>query len=134
MVRKIFEFLLMGALYKQRGDSSNIYFSRAALWVSLSTSMYITSLVNWLFPDQIKAFNELEGESFISYKDFDGSFLMAGLLTFFLMVTAYFVYWPNIVVDFKESTRKGMRYSVFLLYFLPSFVVFFLTRAVITGY
>ncbi len=133
MIKKIFGFLLMGALRKQRGDGGT-YFLRAAFWVALSTSMYITSIAHLLFEEQFLAFSKVRGESLFSYKHFDGSFLCAGLLTFALMITFFWFYYPQIVDDFKASTRKGMRYSVFLLYFLPSFVFFLMTRGQIVGY
>lgn len=128
MIKKFFRFLLLGALHRQRGDHRNIYFSRASFWVALSTSLYMTSLAHWLFKDQFAAFSKMEGEGLFSYKSFDGSFLMAGLLTIGLMITFLFVYWPQTVDEFKNSERKGMRYRVFLCYFLPSFLAFVLSR------
>ena len=133
-MKQFFRFLLLGALYRQRGDRSNIYFSRAAFWVALSTSLYITSLANWFFQDQFIAFSKVKGEGLFSYKSFDGSFLMAGLLTITLMITFFFIYWPQIVDQFKESTYKGRRYRIFLLYFFPSFLAFVWTRGLIVGY
>lgn len=132
MIKRFFKFLLLGALHRQRGDHSNIFFSRAAFWVALSTSLYITSVAHWVLQDQFIAFSKLKGESFFSYKDFDGSYLSVGLLTIGLFITYFFVFWPNIVVDFKESKKKGMRYSLFLLYFLPSFIAFVYTRGFVT--
>ncbi|PWL28316.1 MAG: hypothetical protein DCO95_13130, partial [Roseivirga sp. XM-24bin3] len=67
-----------------------------------------------------------------SIKNFDGSYLSVGLLTIGLFITYFFIFWPNIVVEFKESTKKGMRYSLFLLYFLPSFLAFVYTRGFVT--
>ena len=100
----------------------------------MSTSLYITSLANWFFQDQFIAFSKVKGEGLFSYKNFDGSFLMAGLLTATLMITFFFVYWPQIVDQFKASNSKGSRYAVFLLYFLPSFLAFVWTRGLIVGY
>ena len=133
-MKQVVRFLLLGALYRQRGDRSNIYFSRAAFWVALSTSLYLTSLTQWVFKAQFIAFSKVKGEGLFSYKNFDGSFLMAGLLTLGLMITFFLVYWPQIVDQFKESQRKGMRYSIFLLYFLPSFLAFVFTRGMVVGY
>ena len=124
----VFKYLLIGALHRQRGDRSNIYLSRALFWLSLSTSLYITSAAHMLFQPQFEAFSKMKGEGLFSLKSFDGSFLMAGLLTIALMVTFFFVYGPPLVEEFKENKRKGMWYRIFLLYFLPSFVVFALTR------
>lgn len=132
MIRRFFKFLLLGALHRQRGDHSNIFFSRAAFWVALSTSLYITSLAHWVLQDQFIAFSQLKGEGLFSIKNFDGSYLTAGLLTIGLFITYFFVFWPNIVVEFKESSKKGMRYSFFLLYFLPSFIAFVYTRGFVT--
>ena len=128
VIKRFFRFLLLGALRKQRGDHTNVYFSRAAFWVSLSTSLYTTSLAHWLFTDQFIAFSKMDGEGLFSLKNFDGSYLMAGLLTICLTITFFFMYWPQIVTEFKESKRRGMRYSIFLLYFLPSFLCFAYTR------
>jgi len=133
-MKQFFRFLLLGALHRQRGDRSNIYFSRASFWVALSTSMYITSLANWFFQDQFIAFSKVKGEGLFSYKSFDGSFLMAGLLTLTLMITFLFLYWPQIVDEFKASKSKGSRYALFLLYFFPSFLAFIWTRGQIVGY
>ncbi|MDW3196813.1 MAG: hypothetical protein R8G66_30840 [Cytophagales bacterium] len=60
-MRQIFRVLLLGALHQQRGDRSNIYFSRSAFWVAFSTSLYITSLANWFFQDQFIAFSKVQG-------------------------------------------------------------------------
>lgn len=133
-MKQFFRFILLGALHRQRGDRSNIYFSRAAFWVALSTSLYITSLAHWLFQKQFIAFSKVEGETLFSYKDFDGSYLMAGLLTLGLMITFFFVYWPQIVDQFKESKAKGWRYGIFLLYFFPSFLAFVMTRGFVFGF
>jgi hypothetical protein len=133
-MKQFFGFLLLGALHRQRGDHSNIYFSRAAFWVALSTSLYVTSLAHWIFQKQFITFSKMKGESLFSYKDFDGSYLMAGLLTLGLMITFFFVYWPEIVVQFKESKKKGSRYGIFLLYFLPSFLAFVWTRGFVFGF
>ena len=130
-MKQFFRFLLLGGLHRQRGDRSNIYFSRAAFWVALSTSLYVTSLAHWLFQAQFIAFSKVKGEGLFSYKSFDGSYLMAGLLTFGLTISFFFVYWPQIVDEFKELPRKGWRYTVFLLYFLSSFVAFVLTRGLV---
>lgn len=127
MIRNFFKFLLIGALKKQRGDYTNIYLSRAIFWVALSTSLYLTSLAHYLIPDQFIAFSKLESDSLFSYKNFDGSYLMAGILTIALMVTFLFAYGPPVVSEFKESKRKVLRYNIFLLYFLSSFFTFVFT-------
>ncbi|OEK06357.1 hypothetical protein [Roseivirga misakiensis] len=127
MIRNFFKFLLLGALHKQRGDHTNIYLSRAIFWVSLSTSLYLTSLAHYLIPDQFIAFSKLESDSLFSYKSFDGSYLMAGLLTIGLMIAFFFVYGLPLIDEFKESKKRGMRYRVFLLYFLLSIITFVFT-------
>lgn len=130
MIKHFFNYLLIGALHKQRGDSSNIYFSRASLWVSLSTSCYLTSAFKWM---QYYFTTELNADGILSYKDFHNEYLITFILTISLMVTFLFVFWPNIIDEFK-SKRNGWHYSVFLMYFLPSFVVFAYTNAFLYGY
>ncbi|GEM_PF-5536816 len=131
MIKQFFRFLLLGALHRQRGDHRNIYFSRAAFWVALSTSLYLTSLAHWLFSAQFKAFSKLEGDGLFSYKSFDGSYLLGGLLTVGLFVTFFFIYWPQIVDEFKQSEKKGLRYSLFLLYLLASILLVVYTRGLV---
>lgn len=109
-MKKLFRFLPSGALHRQRGDRSNSYFSRAAFWVAMSTSLYITSLANWFFQDQFIAFSKMKGEGPFSCKSFVGSFLMAGLLTLTLMIIFFFVYWPQIVDQFKEQGKPLCRF------------------------
>lgn len=130
----IFKYLLIGALHRQRGDRSNIYLSRAIFWVSMSTSLYITSGAHLLFQKQFEAFSKLDGEGLFSLKNFDGSYLMAIFLTIALTITFFFVYGPPLVEEFKQNKRKVLWYWLFLLYFLPSFVAFLYTRQfAITG-
>lgn len=130
-MKRFFKFLLIGAMHRQRGDHRNIYFSRAAFWVALSTSLYLTSIAHWLLADQFAAFSKMKGEGLFSYKSFDGSYLMAGLLTVSLCITFFFLYYPQIVDEFKSSKKKGARYSLFLLYFLPSFIAFVFSQGFI---
>ena len=128
MVRNIFKYLLIGALHRQRGDHTNIYLSRALFWISLSTSLYITSAAHLLFQKQFEAFSKQDGKGLFSLKNFDGSYLMAIFFTISLLITFFFVYGPPVVDEFKQNKRKVMWYWVFLLYLLPSFLVFLYTR------
>lgn len=125
MVRKIYNTLFLGALKKQRGDHRTIHYLRSLFWISLSTSLYCTTLLHWIFAEQYIAFSKLKGEGFFDIKGFNGS-----LLTIFFFIIIFVVVFirsfPNIVVEFKEldPRRKSYFYRWFLLYHLPSFVVY----------
>ena len=124
----VFRYLLIGALHRQRGDRRNIYLSRALFWVSLSTSLFITSAANVLFQRQFESFSKMDGEGLFSLKNFDGSYLMAIGLTIVLFIAFFFMYGPPVVEEFKQNKRKVLWYWVFLLYTLASIVFFLFAR------
>lgn len=132
-MRSVYRFLLIGALHKQRGDHNAIHPWRALFMLSLSTALYVTSLAHWLFTDQYLAFMEMEGQSFFSIKDFDGSLLTVFVFTVVLYIVFRSTY-PGIVQEFKATKRKGRYYGVFLLYLFPSFLAFLITQGHFLGY
>lgn len=132
MIKKIYQTLFLGALKPQRGDHNNVHYFRSLFWLGLSTALYVTSIAHWLFKKQFLAFDQLEGDSYFSLKDFDGSFLSV----FILILVFMFVFarsYPDIVVQYKASSRRGYRYRWFLLYHLPSFLAFVFTRGYFLG-
>jgi hypothetical protein len=123
----------MGALHRQRGDRSNVYFSRAAFMMSVATSLYLTSILHIILKERFEILSTFIGERIFSFEKYHGSTLIAIILGILLMITFYLVYYPNIVVDFRESTKKGMRYRFFLLYFFGSFVAFLFSTSYMMG-
>lgn len=126
MINKVYKALYLGALHRQRGDGSNIHSWRSLWWLSLSTALYITTLLHGIFAEQYIAFDKMEGEGLFSIKSFDGSLLTIFILTVILIFVFIFGY-PGIIEEFKALSRKrkGRLYSLFLLYFFGSFIVAF---------
>jgi len=133
VIKRFFKYLLIGALHRQRGDRSNVYFSRAAFMMSIATSLYLTSILHVILKERFKVLSTFIGEQLFSFDEYHGSTLIATILGILLMITFYLVYYPNIILDFRESNRKGMRYKVFLLYFLGSFVAFLFSTSYMLG-
>ena len=133
MIGKFFKVLLLGALRPQRGDAGNLHWFRSVFWVSLSTALYLTSALQALFTKQYLAFRELEGTGLFSLQNFDGSALTILILTLGLFAFFLFAY-PNVLADYREAKNRGAKYSLFLLYFLPSFVIFLLSQGHYLGY
>lgn len=123
----------MGALHRQRGDRSNVYFSRAAILMSIATSLYLTSVLHVILKERFEILSIFIGEQLFSFDEYHGSTLIAIILGILLMITFYLVYYPNILEEFKESNKKGMHYRVFLLYFLGSFVAFLFSISYMLG-
>ena len=123
----------MGALHRQRGDRSNIYFSRAAFMTSVATSLYLTSILHVVLKDRFEILSTFIGETIFSFDQYDGSTLIAIIFTILLLISFYLMYYPNIVADFRESQRKGKKYSIFLLYFFGSFVAFLFSMSYMMG-
>ncbi len=124
MIKRFFKYLLIGALHRQRGDRSNIYFSRASLMTSIATSLYLTSILHVVLKEQFEVVSTYVGEKLFSFTEYNGSVLIAIILTIILFISFYLLYYPNIVSEFKTSAKKRARYSIFLLYFFASFVAF----------
>ena len=126
MIHKVYKTLYLGALHRQRGDRSNIHSWRSLWWLSLSTALYITTLLHGIFAEQYIAFDKMKGEGLFSIKSFDGSLLTIFILTVILIFVFIFSY-PGIIEEFKalSGKRKGRLYRLFLLYFFGSFIVAF---------
>lgn len=132
MIKKIYRTLFLGALKPQRGDHHNVHYFRGLFWLGLSTALYVTSIAHWLLKDQFLAFDQMEGDSYLSLKDFDGSFLSV----FIFLLVFMFIFsrtYRDIVQEYKASSRRGYRYRWFLLYHLPSFLAFVFTRGYFLG-
>lgn len=129
MIKKFFRYLLMGAMHKQRGDRSNLYFSRASFMVSLSTSLYLMSLFQWLLKERYLAFEKWLSEEFSSIVQSNPSFYLGAFLTIAFWIGLFFFFFIDVRQDYKGSKNKGIRYSIFLLYFFASFVAFLFSRA-----
>jgi hypothetical protein len=114
----------MGALHRQRGDRSNIYFSRAAFMMSVATSLYLVSLLHVILKERFEILSSFLGETVFSFEKYHGSTLLAIIFALLLIITFYLIYYPNIVSDFKANRHKKWRYSIFLLYFFGSFVAY----------
>ena len=132
MIKKIYKTLFLGALQPQRGDHHNVHYFRGLFWLGLSTALYVTSIAHGLFKNQFLAFDQMEGDSYFSIKDFDGSFLSIFVLTLLFMFIFSRTY-RDIVEEYRASKRRGYRYRWFLLYFLPSFLAFVFSRGYFLG-
>ena len=132
IIHRVYKTLFIGSLRPQRGGGRKIRFFRGLLWLSLSTACYATTLLQITFADQYIAFSKMEGESLFSIKDFDGSLLTVFILTIGFMLL-FFWHYVNVVEDYWQAKRRGLYYSLFLLYFFTSFIVFVFSKEYFLG-
>ena len=112
-ISKIFYYLYMGAVTRQRGDGGKVSPFRGTFMYSLANGCYVLGILNLTMGKALFEWDDrnpgLPGIHFI-------------LLFFLIIISAFLLFYafPNVSVDHRENrTRSWVKwaYTVFLLYF-----------------